>query len=162
MICISEVCIYLSSSFGNHSNMYASDHVRMWIFPDQSDNVLFYSMYFDSKWNITTTQCLPPICDITALLQPVSTWSSFCMVSMVLPVFFLSSLDVQQRRVLCKACLEQSTSQGNTTSLYQYLKEHPRQLYDECIAKKSNESSDAPVQSSKQPTISELFVTVTP
>lgn len=82
--------------------------------------------------------------------------------SVVWKYFGFRTTDVQQKQVLCTTCRGKvATSRGNTTNLYQHLKKHHRQLYDECTVR--NEVLSPVAQSNvKQTSVLESFAAVTP
>ena len=56
--------------------------------------------------------------------------------------FRFEAADMHHKQVLCKTCrVKVATSSGNTTNLYQHLKNHHGHLHDECMTKKSGEKS---------------------
>nr|XP_055045531.1 E3 SUMO-protein ligase ZBED1-like [Misgurnus anguillicaudatus] len=77
--------------------------------------------------------------------------------------------DTEQREVLCKICkIKVATSRGNTTNLYQHLKQH-REKYDECmmvkaqLSKETTEGNRAQaVPRTKQNTITNVFASIMP
>lgn len=79
--------------------------------------------------------------------------------------FGFETADMDQKRVLCKACRAKvAKSSSNTANLYQHLKNHHRHLHDECLTKKSGEKSsesDAQAHWSKLTTITASFASVT-
>ncbi|XP_061884799.1 E3 SUMO-protein ligase ZBED1-like [Entelurus aequoreus] len=85
--------------------------------------------------------------------------------SVIWDYFGFETSDVHQKQVLCKTCRAKvATSQGNTTNLFRHLKNHHRQLHDECMTKKSGKKS-TPSDSahcSKQTTITASFASITP
>ncbi|XP_061918596.1 E3 SUMO-protein ligase ZBED1-like [Entelurus aequoreus] len=85
--------------------------------------------------------------------------------SVIWDYFGFETSDVHQKQVLCKTCRAKvATSQGNTTNLFRHLKNHHRQLHDECMTKKSGEKS-TPSDSahcSKHTTITASFASITP
>ncbi|XP_060774450.1 E3 SUMO-protein ligase ZBED1-like [Neoarius graeffei] len=77
--------------------------------------------------------------------------------------FGFEASDEHQKQVLCKTCRAKvATSGGNTTNLYRHLKVHHANLHEECMAKKTHEtSSSSESTSAKQTTITTCFASVT-
>lgn len=62
--------------------------------------------------------------------------------SVIWRYFGFKITDTEQREVLCSICkIKVATSRGNTTNLYQHLKQH-REKYDECMTEKAQISKD--------------------
>ncbi|XP_057183056.1 E3 SUMO-protein ligase ZBED1-like [Triplophysa rosa] len=87
----------------------------------------------------------------------------------MLPLLFGFRIsDTEQREVLCRICKTKvATSRGNTTNLYQHLKQH-REKYDECMTVKAKSSKETeqnkaqPASRTKQHIITDVFASVTP
>lgn len=80
--------------------------------------------------------------------------------------------DTEQKDVICKTChIKVTTSRGNTTNLYQHLKQH-KDKYEECKQLKAQTTSDKDEAAQNQPgtcpmkrqqnTITQVFARITP
>ncbi|KAL6465097.1 hypothetical protein MHYP_G00252300 [Metynnis hypsauchen] len=81
--------------------------------------------------------------------------------------FGFRKTDISQKQVLCKTCRASVlTSRGNTTNLYQHLKKHHRQLYDECMLKRSRDESlpraQLPGTTARQTSVTQAFDRIAP
>ncbi|XP_060796344.1 E3 SUMO-protein ligase ZBED1-like [Neoarius graeffei] len=77
--------------------------------------------------------------------------------------FGFEASDEHQKQVLCKTChAKVATSGGNTTNLYRHLKVHHVNLHEECMAKKTHETSSSSESTSAKQTITTSFASVTP
>jgi len=72
---------------------------------------------------------------------------------------------VTQSKVICKTCETIiATKRGNTTNLFQHLKQRHKKLHDQCMSTKSSETDKSTPQSqpSEQVSIVQAFASVTP
>lgn len=85
--------------------------------------------------------------------------------SAVWTYFGFAKNDVEQKSAKCKICRRAvARSRGNTTNLYQHLKNHHRQQYDACTKSVDVDEDEATTShgKSKQPSIKTAFASVTP
>ncbi|XP_051571349.1 E3 SUMO-protein ligase ZBED1-like [Myxocyprinus asiaticus] len=83
--------------------------------------------------------------------------------SVVWGYFGFKKEDAAQHQVLCKTCLANvATSRGNTTNLYQHLKKHHKAMYNSCMAKKPNTSVSSKPNTTRQGSLTEMFLSLTP
>ncbi|XP_043091960.1 E3 SUMO-protein ligase ZBED1-like [Puntigrus tetrazona] len=81
--------------------------------------------------------------------------------SVVWRYFGFKVTDTEQREVLCNICkIKVATSRGNTTNLYQHLKQH-REKYDECMTEKTQISKEA-VTRTNQKVFTDMFASLKP
>ncbi|XP_038162089.1 E3 SUMO-protein ligase ZBED1-like [Cyprinodon tularosa] len=83
--------------------------------------------------------------------------------SVIWQYFGFEATDEHQKQVICQTCRGKvATSAGNTTNLHRHLRVHHLNLYEDCMAKKSLETSSSSDTSAKQPTITSSFASLTP